>query len=1021
MARGSDAQSVAELPNDVPPRRRQGWRRVRRAANALSLLCGLAAGAALVYELETSALQSRLFAQYVNRLSHHLAPGASTEIAFPAGGPFNDRRGYPRFADFVHRFGERGFEVTEQVRMSPELQQIVSWGIEPPDREPDTTGLIIRGTHGDLLYDAQVRDRVFRDYSDVPPLIVQTLLFIENQELLSAEDPRSNPTLEWDRLGMASLRYVGSKLGLPVSVQGGSTLATQLEKFRHSPDGRTSSPQEKLRQITSASLKAYRDGLDTTARRREIVVEYLNSMPLAAAPGYGEVYGLGDGLHAWFGMSLPEVAAELSSGTNIASLAVGYKHVLALLASLPAPSSFLGRNRDGLERRMDGYLNLMEQRRVISPELAKATRQVELSFLHRAPQPPARDFIERKASTAVRTTLLDTLGISSLYELAQLHLEVDSTFDTGLQLRVAEFFRNLGNKDFVAANGLLGKNLLTNSDPAKVLYSMLLYERSPQGNLLRVQADSLNAPFDLNRGGKMELGSTAKLRTLAHYLELVAILYDELHPLDQATLRIRARAARDPITQWTTTTLADKPEIDLDQLLEMALDRKYSASPGEAFFTGGGQQTFANFDRLDNNRKPTIRDALHHSVNLSFIRLMRDLVRFHRARLPYDADLILEDPNDSERKRMLDEIAESESTTALARAFQRYRGTNAAEAIDLLLESKRHSTRHLAILYYAWHPGGDRDGLAQWLKQHNGSTSDAEVTRLVRAYGNPALTLADYGYLLSIHPLDVWSVGQLIRDPDLTWEELFERSTAARTNAWSWMFKARNRRAQERRLRVRVERDAFALMTPYWRRFGFPFERLVASYATAIGSSGDKPAGLATLMGIIVNDGMRRPNLNLAEVRFGRGTPYETAMRPAAAKGEQVMHTEVARALRGALTGVVEKGTARRVYGAFVHDDGSIAVVGGKTGTGDNRYKTFTRWGAVRSSRAINRTATFVFFIDDRYFGVLTAFVPGRDAEQYHFTSSLPLTALKLLAPAINPGLTTVATDLATTSDPPVG
>ena len=1021
MNRGSDAQPVAELASRGLPRRRKGWGILRLTGRVVPVLAGLACGGAFVYELETSALQSRLFAHYVNRLSHHLEAGPSKEISFPAGGPFNERRGYPRFPEFVRRLGERGFAVSEQVRMSPELQRLVSWGVEPPDREPDATGLIIRGRRGELLYDGQERDRVFRDYSDIPPLVVQTLLFIENQELLSAEDPRSNPTLEWDRLGMASLRYFGAKLGLPVSVQGGSTLATQLEKFRHSPDGRTSSPQEKLRQITSASLKAYRDGLDTTARRREIVVEYLNSMPLAAAPGYGEVYGLGDGLHAWFGMSLPEVAAELSSGTNTASLAVGYKHVLALLASLPAPSSFLGRHRDALERRMDGYLTLMEQRGVLSPELAKATRAVPLVFLHRAPQPPARDFVERKASTAVRTALLDMLGVSSLYELAQLHLEVDSTFDMALQLRVAEFFRNLGRKDFVAANGLLGKNLLTGSDPAKVLYSMLLYERTAEGNLLRVQADSLNAPFDLNRGGKMELGSTAKLRTLAHYLELVATLYDELLPLDQATLRIRERAARDPITQWAAATLAERPNLPLDEMLDLALERKYSANPGEAFFTGGGQQTFANFDRLDNNRNPSVRDALHHSVNLSFIRLMRDLVRFHRARLPYDTDLILEDPNDPERKRMLDEIVEDESRTALARAYQKYHGAPPDAALDLLLESKRHSSRHLAILFYAWHPGGDRAGLAHWLAENQGSTDEAEVTRLVRAYGNPSLTLADYGYLLSIHPLDVWSVGQLIREPELAWDELLARSAAARRNAWSWIYKPRNRRPQERRLRVRIEHDAFARMTPYWQRFGFPFDRLVASYATAIGSSGDKPAGLATLMGIIVNDGLRRPNLTLSEVRFGRGTPYESAMRPAAAQGEQVMHAEVARALRGALTGVVEKGTARRVYGAFVHTDGHVAVVGGKTGTGDNRYKTFTRWGAVRSSRAINRTATFVFFIDDHYFGVLTAFVPGRDAEQYHFTSSLPLTALKLLAPAINPRLDTAAQAAGAATEAPVG
>src|SRR3546814_10574198 len=73
---------------------------------------------------------------------------------------------------------------------------------------------------------------------------------------------------------------------------GGSTLATQMEKFRHSPEGRTGTVSEKLRQMISASLRGYLDGANTTAARRQIVVDYLNSTPLAARAGFGEVIGL---------------------------------------------------------------------------------------------------------------------------------------------------------------------------------------------------------------------------------------------------------------------------------------------------------------------------------------------------------------------------------------------------------------------------------------------------------------------------------------------------------------------------------------------------------------------------------------------------------------------------------------------------------------------------------------------------------------------------------------------------------
>jgi hypothetical protein len=89
------------------------------------------------------------------------------------------------------------------------------------------------------------------------------------------------------------------------------------------------------------------------------------------------------------------------------------------------------------------------------------------------------------------------------------------------------------------------------------------------------------------------------------------------------------------------------------------------------------------------------------------------------------------------------------------------------------------------------------------------------------------------------------------------------------------------------------------------------------------------------------------------------------------------------------------------VAGAFPDGQGASLVVGGKTGSGDNRYKTFARGGAVRSSRAVSRTAAFAFFIGDRYVGVIAASVTGPEAGTYHFTSSLPVALLKLLAPAI--------------------
>jgi membrane peptidoglycan carboxypeptidase len=236
----------------------------------------------------------------------------------------------------------------------------------------------------------------------------------------------------------------------------------------------------------------------------------------------------------------------------------------------------------------------------------------------------------------------------------------------------------------------------------------------------------------------------------------------------------------------------------------------------------------------------------------------------------------------------------------------------------------------------------------------------------------------------------------------MSWNELLTRSLQARRLASEWLFKTRNSKAQDLRLRIRIERDAFARMTPYWRKLGFPFDELVPSYATAIGSSADRPLALAELMGIIVNDGLRRPTIDIRRLGFGMGTPYHTVFEQTPRTGERVMRTPIARLLRAVLAQVVEHGTARRVNHAFADDNGVPIRIGGKTGTGDNRIETFARGGRLLSSHVVSRTAGFVFYVGDRWFGVITASVSGPQAQEYTFTSSLPLAVLKLLAPMLD-------------------
>jgi membrane peptidoglycan carboxypeptidase len=169
----------------------------------------------------------------------------------------------------------------------------------------------------------------------------------------------------------------------------------------------------------------------------------------------------------------------------------------------------------------------------------------------------------------------------------------------------------------------------------------------------------------------------------------------------------------------------------------------------------------------------------------------------------------------------------------------------------------------------------------------------------------------------------------------------------------------------------------------------------VPSLATALGSSGDRPAALAELVGIIVNDGKKIPTHRFTRVEFAIDTPYETILERPVPSSSYVLHPDIAQILKETMGKVVNEGTARRLSGSFKLEDGSPLPVGGKTGTGDNRIVSST------SSKALNRTATFVFYLGDYHFGTLTAFVSGRSANNFSFTSALPLQVLKGMVPIL--------------------
>lgn len=958
----------------------------------------------LSIELQASPLQSRFFSKITAGFSYSVHSGQNADARFPEPGPYDVRLGYSQMPAFIRSLEDQGFVVTRQARLSPELAAFIDYGGFPVFREKARTGLTLSDRNGELLYVSRHPERVFDDFASIPPLIVGALLFVENRELLDDQYPTRNPAVEWDRFAAAAANAVTGRFEAGSKRFGGSTLATQLEKYRHSPEGRTAGVEDKLRQIITASARAYQDGPDTTKARQRILLDYINSTPLSARPGFGEVIGLGDGLNAWFGTDLQE-ATRLLNGPNRspserARAAEIYKQALSLMLAQRRPSHYLLHGREDLDVLANTYLRLMASEGAISEELRDLAIAAPLRFRQDPPLATEVSFLDRKATNAARSHLLSLLRVPQFYELDRLDLRAKASLDAATQRRVVEKLRSLADNAEAARLGLVGERLLGKKDADGVAYSFTLYERAAGLNYLRVQADNMDRPLDLNEGGKFDLGSTAKLRTLVTYLEIIAELHELYGDRSRAELQEIAANAQDTLTKWAATWLATAPDRNLQTMVDAAMQRKISASTGEAFFTGSGMHVFANFDRKSDSRILPVSEAFRNSVNLVFIRMMRDIIRYYQADRPEPVKAILTDREHPARRDYLERFADMEGRVFIDRFYKRYRNLGPDEALALLASRSRPAPHRIATVFRSVRPDADYAEFRSFLLRRlpDAGLDEGELLKLYNAYGPDKFNLHDRGYISRIHPLELWLVNYLQRHPRAPRSEVMTASAEERQEVYAWLFKSKRKGAADTRIRIMVEGEAFRRLQHAWARVGYPFATLVPSYATAIGSSADRPAALAELVGIILNDGVRQPTARIESIDLAEGTPYETHLIRPAEEGERVFPKEVALALRRALTDVVANGTAKRASGAFVDANGTRLAVGGKTGTGD---ETFGH--SPLREKEVGRAAAFAFFVGDRFFGVLTAHVPGEIARRYKFTSALPTQVLKVLAPELQP------------------
>jgi len=1010
--------SKEELPEDTnepesegePPK---GSGRARRILFGLVLVMVAAGSAYAVYETRTSTLQAKIFAGMMKDVSFRMEQGPSDAIRFPADSPYDARLGYSHLPAFLGKLHTRDYVVDAQARMSPKMLELADYGLFASYREKNRAGLEILDCRSQPLFGSRFPERQYERFDEAPQLLVQSLLFIENRELLDPAYPKRNPAIEWDRFSKAvfdkTLHSVG--IGGGSRVAGGSTLATQIEKYRHSPEGRTASLQDKMIQMASATLRAYHDGEDTTGARRQIVLDYLNTVPLSAKVGYGEVNGIGDGMWVWYGRDFAKLSAALKGDMADPDAVLAYKEALSLMIAQRRPAYYLGAGKEDLETLTNSHLRVLAQAGVITPQLRDAALALKLKpALGSGVAPPEPNaFVSRKASNAVRNHLGYLLGEPRLYNLDRLDLSVVSTLDAEAQQAVTAALRQLTSAEAAEAAGLTGKGLLGNGDPAQVVYSFTLMERGENVNYLRVQTDNYDQPLDINEQAKLDLGSTAKLRTLVTYLDIVDQLHRRYEAMEPKALRETRIDPKDRMSQWAVDYFLALPangDRGLKPMLAAAMERKYSANPGEGFFTGGGLHYFGNFSKLDNSKIMTVQEALQQSTNLVFVRMMRDIVRYYMFQLPGSSAQLLADASDPRRAQYLARFADNEGKVFLAKFWNKYKGKTPDEAEALLFTGVRPLASKLAAAHRTIAPNATLQQFGAFINDTlpSNEVDQERIEKMYEQYAPQNMSLADRGYVASVHPLELWLVGYLRTHPKAGWSEVVGASTKERQEVYAWLFKTSRKNAQDKRIAGLIEVEAFLKIHAQWKKMGYPFDSLVPSYATTLGASADRPAALAELMGIIINGGVRKPVERIDSLHFAKNTPYETrVVRAPKVEHEVVLAPEVARAVADAIRGVVSNGTAKRVKTAFATHDGSVIALGGKTGTGDQRFDVYARGGRLIESRYVNRSATFVFNIGERFFGSMTAYVHGPQSEHYDFTSALPVQLLVTLAPSLMP------------------
>jgi hypothetical protein len=186
--------------------------------------------------------------------------------------------------------------------------------------------------------------------------------------------------------------------------------------------------------MVTASARVYMDGPDTTPRREQIVMTYLNATPLSSRPGYGEVIGI----RMHFGSGTAQIRRSGSGaqggpakagriGAQGCDLSAGIEPVAGRSQPEPLPIGRPGR----AETLTDRYLRLLCDAGIIDATLRTRRAPTTCRFARIHADSAGR--LPWRTAQQTRAKLMSWFQMPSLYPLDRLDLSVETTVDTEAQ------------------------------------------------------------------------------------------------------------------------------------------------------------------------------------------------------------------------------------------------------------------------------------------------------------------------------------------------------------------------------------------------------------------------------------------------------------------------------------------------------------------------------------------------------------------------------------------------------------